>query len=250
MQLFGKQLRQLSIKAIKKMSKQQKIAIFDIDGTIFRKNLQFELINELSWMNIFPRKVRDQIVALYTDWLEHKGTYEQYRRGLVDLYEKYILGCNLKDIERASKLVVSFHQDRTYIFAEQLIRKLKQENYHMIAISGSPIEVVNEFNKKHLNFDAVFGSVYEYDKRGLCTGIAKYEPVNHKGQLVKQYMYEHGMTFENSYGMGDTESDANFLELVDNPIAFNPNENLKVIAEKKGWRIVVEKKDVIYDISI
>lgn len=229
--------------------KKQKIAIFDIDGTIFRKNLQFELINELSWMDIFPRKVRDQIVALYTNWLEHKGTYEQYRKGLVDLYEKNIRGCNRRDIERASKLVVSFHQNRTYIFAEQLIRKLRQEDYHMIAISGSPIEIVNEFNIKHLNFDAVFGSVYEYDRKGLCTGITKYEPVNHKGQLVKQYIYEHNMTLDDSYGIGDTESDASLLELVENPIAFNPNENLKAIAEERGWRIVVEKKDVIYDIS-
>jgi len=231
------------------MPKQTKIAIFDIDGTIFRKNLQFELINELSWMDIFPRKVRDQIVSLYTKWLEHKGTYEQYRVGLIELYGKYICGCNPKDIECASKIVVSFHQDRTYIFAEQLIRKLRQENYHMIAISGSPIEIVREYNRKHLKFDAVFGSIYEHDEKGFYTGETKYKPVNHKGQLVKQYIYEHNMTLEDSYGMGDTESDASFLELVENPIAFNPNDNLKSIAEEKGWRIVVEKKDVIYNIS-
>ena len=117
------------------VNKQNKIAIFDIDGTIFRKNLQFELINEMSWMNIFPRKVRDQIVELYVNWLEHKGTYEQYRAGLVELYEKYINGCNVKDVRHASKIVVSFHQNRTYVFAEELIRKLRHENYHMIAIS-------------------------------------------------------------------------------------------------------------------
>lgn len=231
------------------MNKQQKIAIFDIDGTIFRKNLQFELINELSWMNIFPRKVRDQIVSFYTDWLEHKGTYEQYRTSLVDLYEKYIKGCTLKDVQRASKVVVAFHQDRTYIFAEQLIRRLKRENYHLIAISGSPIEVVKEFNNRHLKFDAVFGSVYDYDKNGIYSGIAKYEPVKHKGSLVKQYIYEHNMTLEDSYGMGDTESDVSFLEIVSNPIAFNPNENLKVVARERGWRLVVEKKDVIYEIE-
>jgi phosphoserine phosphatase len=52
-----------------------------------------------------------------------------------------------------------------------------------------------------------------------------------------------------SYGIGDTESDVKFLEVVENPIAFNPNENLRKIAEKKGWRIVVEKKDVVYEIK-
>ncbi|HOF42241.1 MAG TPA: HAD family phosphatase [Candidatus Moranbacteria bacterium] len=226
-----------------------KIAVFDIDGTIFRKNLQFELINELSWMNVFPRKVRNQIVSLYTDWIEHKGTYEQYRLGLVHLYEKCIKGCKLEDIERASKVVVSFHQDRTYIFAEQLIKKLRHDGYHLIAVSGSPIEIVKEYNRMHLRFNAVFGSVYECDDRGIYTGKTYYEPVRHKGSLVKQYVYEHNLTLEGSYGIGDTESDASFLEIVDNPTAFNPNDNLKKIAEKKGWHIVVEKKDVIYNIN-
>lgn len=231
------------------MIKKTKIAVFDIDGTIFRKNLQFELINELSWMNIFPRKVRNQIVKLYTDWLEHRGTYEQYRAGLVKLYEDCLPGCKCEDIERASKVVMAFHQERTYIFAEQLIEKLRRENYHLVAISGSPVEIVEEFNRKHLHFDAVFGSVYERDGKGRYTGKSDYEPVRHKGHLVKQYVYEHGLTLDDSYGMGDTESDVSLLESVANPIAFNPNENLKAVAQKNGWRIVVEKKDVIYEIS-
>ncbi|HPN55155.1 MAG TPA: HAD family phosphatase [Candidatus Moranbacteria bacterium] len=231
------------------MKKKKKIAIFDIDGTIFRKNLQFELINELSWMNVFPRKVRDQIVNLYTNWLEHKGTYEQYRAGLVELYEEYIKGCRLKDVELASKAVVSFHKDRTYIFAENLISKLRQAGYHLIAISGSPIEIVMEYNKSHLHFDEVFGTIYEYNENGIYTGKSAYEPVKHKGHLVKQYVYEHNILLEDSYGIGDTESDASILEIVENPIAFNPNENLKAIAEKNSWRIVVEKKDVIYEIN-
>jgi phosphoserine phosphatase len=49
--------------------------------------------------------------------------------------------------------------------------------------------------------------------------------------------------------VGDTESDVSMLEIVEQPIAFNPNQNLKEIAEKKGWKIIVEKKDVIYDLS-
>ena len=40
------------------MPRQTKIAIFDIDGTIFRKNLAFELIEELSRMGIFEEEIR------------------------------------------------------------------------------------------------------------------------------------------------------------------------------------------------
>jgi len=100
-----------------------------------------------------------------------------------------------------------------------------------------------------LQFDAVFGSVYEKDNKGFYTGKAIFEPTMNKGNVVKQYVVENELTFEESYGVGDTESDATFLDIVKHPIAFNPNFNLKEIAQKKGWEIVVEKKDVIYKIS-
>ena len=107
---------------------QRKLAIFDIDGTIFRKNLSFELINELSWMKIFPKSVRKELVHHYSDWLNHEGTYEEYRRALVNLYDTNIKGCKREDILDASRKVVPFYKNRTYIFAENLIKKLRKEN--------------------------------------------------------------------------------------------------------------------------
>jgi len=229
--------------------KKNKLAVFDIDGTIFRKNLHFELINELVWLKVFPQSIRKELNKAYTDWLEHVGTYEEYRKELVYLYAKHVKGCKVSDIERASEIVVPFHKDRTYVFAEKLIKKLKSENYHIIAVSGSPIEIVEEFNRLHLHFDEVFGSVYERNGDGTYTGEEGFVPVRNKGQFIKQYVYEKKLTFEDSYGVGDTESDVSFLELVDNPIAFNPNHNLKEIAQKNKWKIIVEKKDVIYEID-
>ncbi|MFA6047238.1 MAG: HAD family phosphatase [Parcubacteria group bacterium] len=226
----------------------QKIAIFDIDGTIFRKNLAFELIDQLAWMNIFDKKVRKTLISLYTRWLDHKGTYEEYRKALVILYAENLKGCKKSDIIEASREAMPFYKDRSYIYANQLIDKLKKEDYHIIAVSGSPIEIVEEYNK-YLGFNAVFGSVYETDEDGYYTGKALFEPTIHKGHVVKQYVMENKLTFEGSYGVGDTESDAKFLEIVENPIAFNPNSNLHAMALEKGWKIVVEKKDVIYEIN-
>lgn len=228
--------------------KQRKIAVFDIDGTIFRKNLAFELINELAWLKVFKKEVRNELVSLYTKWLDHQGTYEDYRKALVLLYETNLKGCKEVDIVRASKLVMPFYKDRTYIFATDLIEKLRGEGYQIIAVSGSPSEIVKEYNQ-YLKFDEVFGSVYEVDENGFYTGKALFEPTVHKGHVVRQYVTENNLTLEDSYGIGDTESDAKFLDIVAHPIAFNPNMNLRKIAEEHGWRIVVEKKDAIYEIT-
>lgn len=227
----------------------QPVAIFDIDGTIFRKNLHFELINELSWMKVFPSEIRKKLSAIYSDWLEHEGTYDEYRRALVTLYAKHVKGIARKDVLQAAKIAIPFQAKRTYIFAEKLMRELRKKKYHIIAVSGSPLEIVEEYNRHYLKFDAVFGSVYEVDAEGRYTGIATFEPSLDKGAVVKQYIFEHKLSLAESHGVGDTESDIPFLEMVQYPIAFNPNQNLKQAAEKNAWRIVVEKKDVVYEIG-
>lgn len=226
----------------------KKLAIFDIDGTVFRKNLHFELIDELSWRGIFSKSSRKVLVQTYARWIEHQGTYEEYRKKIISIYAKELEGCSQKDIIEASKKVAEFNKDRTYIFARDLIRKLWKEKYSVIAISGSPIEVIKEYNK-YLKFDEVFGSVYETNGQGIYTGKSIFEPVRHKGHLVGQYIAEKNLTLDGSYGIGDTESDESFLNMVSHPIAFNPNLNLERVARRKGWKIVVEKKDVIYDIT-
>lgn len=229
-------------------NKRQKLAIFDIDGTVFRKNLHFELIDELSWRGIFSKDARRVLVGTYASWLEHRGTYEDYRKKIIKIYSEELRGCSQLDILKASRKVADFNKARTYIFSRDLVKKLRAEKYIIIAVSGSPLEIVREYNK-YLKFDEVFGSVYETDGKGKYTGKAIFEPVKHKGHLVGQYISEKNLTLEGSVGVGDTESDISFLKMVERPIAFNPNLNLEKAARRNGWKIVVEKKDVIYDIG-
>ncbi|MFA5961205.1 MAG: HAD-IB family phosphatase [Parcubacteria group bacterium] len=235
------------IKEICKKMHKKKIAIFDIDGTIFRKNLAFELLNELSWMKIFPKTVRSELMTLYGHWLDNEGTYEAYRVKLVDLYEKNLKGKSQEDIIKAAKVVADFNAKRTYIFAKKIIEEMRHDHV-MLMISGSPIEIVKEY-AEILQFDAYYGSVYEIDKNKLYTGKTVFEPTHDKGSVVKQFVAENDISLVGSFGIGDTQSDASFLELVDAPIAFNPDLNLRQIAQKKGWKIMVEKKDVLYEIN-
>ena len=235
--------------AFMESTEKTKAAIFDIDGTIFRKNLHFELINELSWLRVFPSHVRKTLVDLYSKWLTHTGTYEDYRIALIDLYARFLRGCTPEDVARAASSVVPFRERQTYIFAEDLIEKLRGDGYLLFAISGSPMEIVSAYNRDYLHFDRVIGSVYEVGEDGRYTGVASYEPSRDKGTAARKLFEDYHLSFAESYGVGDTESDIKFLELVEHPIAFNPNENLKAVAEEKGWRIVVEKKDVVYEID-
>lgn len=225
----------------------KKIAIFDIDGTIFRKNLQFELLDGLAYAGIFSAKTEGRLVHLYREWLNNRGTYEAYRKELVALYKKELKGKKKDDVMRIAKKVAAFHHERVFIYARKMIKELRP-THHLVAISGSPIEIVSEFNT-YLKFDDVFGTVYGIDERKSYLGTEIYSPVKDKAGAVMRYVAERGISLDDSIGFGDTESDIPMLEAVEHPVAFNPNLNLYHHAKRAGWKIVVERKDVIYTIK-
>lgn len=225
----------------------KKLAIFDIDGTIFRKNLLFELITELVFSGVFTKITREELIDMYGDWVNQRHTYEQHRDRMVEIYKNNIIGCQEEDIKKIAQKVVKLNSQRIYIFTKNLIEELRKDHY-LIIISGSPIEIVGEY-AKNFQFDKFFGSIYEINKEGCYTGEALFVPVENKGEIISDFAQKEGFSFKESVGVGDTESDAKFLTLVEKPIAFNPNKGLKAIAEFEKWEIIVERKDVIYEFN-
>jgi phosphoserine phosphatase len=69
-----------------------------------------------------------------------------------------------------------------------------------------------------------------------------------KANILKRAVEKEGLTLKGSVGVGDTESDISFLELVEKPICFNPNKRLYTYAKRNDWKVVVERKDVIYEL--
>lgn len=226
--------------------KKRKLAIFDIDGTIFRSSLFLELTYELVRQGTFPKTLLDEVEEDYALWLNRKGDYRAYAYKLVEIFVSRIKGKSEKDFVKASKKVIRNHIEKVYRYTRDLIKDLKKENYFLLAVSGSPQYVVEEFTK-YYNFDSYICTMFEA-KRGILTGN-RYKIEHQKGELIKNFVIENSsVTLKGSIGVGDTESDASFLEIVDTPIAFNPSMKLVEKAKKSSWRIVVERKDVIYDI--
>jgi phosphoserine phosphatase len=72
---------------------------------------------------------------------------------------------------------------------------------------------------------------------------------HNKDLALKELVAKHNATFDGSYAVGDSFSDSKMMEIVNNPIAFNPDKELLSVAKKKGWKIVVERKNVIYELE-
>ncbi|MDO8556992.1 MAG: HAD-IB family hydrolase [Candidatus Jorgensenbacteria bacterium] len=229
--------------------KKQRVAIFDIDGTIFRSSLIIELIDALIQAGIFKRSVTKVYAKEYRAWLDRRGTYEDYIEAVVRGYMANLKGVSHFEFLKICKEVAEFHKDRVYRYTRDLVRGLEKKNYFLLAISNSPKEIVEEFCKK-LGFNKVYGRMYETDSNNKFTGKILYlDIIRDKAKVLKRAVLKDNLTLRGSIGVGDTESDVAFLKLVERPICFNPNRKLYDYAKRRGWEIVVERKDMIYELK-
>lgn len=227
---------------------QKKVAIFDIDGTIFRSSLFIKLIEEFIDLKIFPAKAREEYLQSYCAWLDRQGPYQDYLDKMILIFNKHLKGVKRKDFEKVSEKIAQTHKNRVYKFTRDLIKELKGKGYYLLAISRSP-KIILDYFCKEWQFDKVYGFIYEFDKKEKATGGALYQDlIMDKKKIVQRAIAKENLTLHNSVGVGDSLSDAVFLKIVDYPICFNPNKELYKQAKKNGWKIVVERKDVIYEI--
>ncbi|MBI2552239.1 HAD family phosphatase [Candidatus Uhrbacteria bacterium] len=230
------------------MATKRKLAVFDVDGTIFRSSLTRRLFSYLVNEGIFPARARAEVEPYLRAWLNRKGTYDAYLEKLVKVFICHIKGKRQADVRRISRDVVAAEKSHVYRFTRDLIEKLRKKNYFLVAISGSPFEIVRWYNR-FLRFDRTYGWVLETDARRRYTGKARYTySVFDKEFLVKHVVKKYNLTLSGSVAVGDSESDISMLKLAVRAIAFNPSRGLYQAAKKKGWEIVVERKDVVYRI--
>lgn len=228
--------------------RRHKIAVFDIDGTIFRSSLLVAFNKALTKSGVIPQAAVSELLDEYYAWAERRGSYDDYIAKVVAVHTKHIAGKERRYVAAAADLAFLAHRDRVYRYTRDLVRKLRRTHL-LLAISGSPVEMVVPFGR-YFGFDHMWGSVYEVDRRGRYTGrVLDARSFNRKDEIISAFTAERGLTLRGSWGVGDTESDIGFLKLVDHPICFNPNKTLYNIARRRGWAIVVERKNVVYHIA-
>jgi phosphoserine phosphatase len=136
----------------------------------------------------------------------------------------------------------------TYVYTRQLIQTLKKNNFFLISISGSELRVVSAFSKA-LGFDAWVGQVQYLDDGKKLTGQVQAlgQP---KDKILQTLITKFDLETRGSLAVGDTSSDISILNMVENPIVFNPNQALFKTAREKSWMVVLERKDMVYGMTL
>lgn len=226
----------------------KKFAVFDIDGTLIRWQLYHAVADRLAKKGLLGEDTHTKLHEARMVWKrrEYPKAYPDYEQKLIAAYEAALPALDVKTFDEIAAEVAEEYKTQVYTYTRDLISKLKQKGYMLLAISGSHEELIRHIAAQY-GFDDWIATKYER-KNGRFTG--KHFIASHDKKLVlEKLIQKHNLDIKDSYGVGDTKSDIPLLAAVEHAIAFNPDFELLQAAQKNSWKIVVERKSNIYELE-
>lgn len=225
----------------------RKFAVFDIDGTLIRWQLYHAIADEMARRGHINSRRYQAMKDARLAWKKRSGSsFRDYEKQVIVIYEAVLKTLTFEQLEDAIEAVFQEYKDQVYIYTRDLIAKLKKAGYLLFAISGSQTEIVAKV-AEYYDFDDYVGTVYIRSK-GSFSG-QKTIGSHYKDKTLQVMVKKHGAIYEGSMAIGDSQSDAAMLDLVEQPLAFNPDIELFSHAQSRGWKVVIERKNMIYELE-
>lgn len=226
----------------------QPFAVFDIDGTLIRWQLYHAVVDRLAKKNLLGSSASEQLHDARMVWKrrEHPTAFRQYELSLIEIYESALPILTPKQFDQVVDEIATEYKEQIYTFTRDLAKSLKDKGYVLIAISGSHEELVGHIARQY-NFDIWVGSRYER-RNNMFTG-KKFVASSDKQTTLEALIEKENLSLKGSVGVGDSHSDAKFLKLVEQPIAFNPDQDLFKVARENKWMVVIERKNMVYTLK-
>ncbi|MBE9537982.1 MAG: HAD family hydrolase [Proteobacteria bacterium] len=212
------------------------LAIFDLDNTLIGGDSD----------NLWGQYVCDQKLVDAAGFEQQNNQfYEDYKSGTLDInaYLRFALS-SLKG--QPGDVLVAWHREfmRTIIQpimlpkAKALIAKHRDQGDTLLIITATNVYVTRPIAEA-LGIENLLGCEAEIVD-GLYTGEPSGVPSYREGKVTRlnAWLEETGESMDGAYFYGDSQHDLPLLELVDNPVAVDPDETLRARAVAQRWPIV------------
>jgi HAD superfamily hydrolase (TIGR01490 family) len=157
-------------------------------------------------------KAKEAMVALSKGW-DKQQVEDIVRDVLINLIDPYV------------------YQEALDLIA--LHRALGRKVY---VVSSSPEEVVRPL-AEHVGIPEILATRAETEDGKYTGRLAFYAYAEGKAEAIRQVAEREGIDLRGSYAYSDSFTDLPMLEAVGNPVAVNPDRELRREAEKRGWQI-------------
>ena len=211
------------------------LALFDLDNTLLSGDSDYEWGQFLVRKNLVDKKAYEEANIRF---------YEQYKQGVLDIYEWSAF--TFKPLaERSMEALSLLHKD----YMQQVIRPLmgdkakatieqhRQQGHTLMVITATNSfvtrPIVEAFGIENLiaTESKIVNGRYTTDVEGIpCFNKGKVERLN-------DWLKINNESLEGSYFYSDSHNDLPLLEIVEHPIAVDPDETLEAVAKEREWEI-------------
>ena len=220
-----------------------RVAIFDFDGTLYRKETFKLLMSHMKNHPVYHTKyghffrwVAPRFAAykmkMYPEARMKERSMQKYISVLDELTKQ-----ELEDF--FAKVTIEMHED----FNQEVVTKLEEhitDGVHVMLVSGAyTIFLEAIVNGLPFSFDTLIGSEIPFNEQMIDKSKSIYH-INgtRKNKAIHQALAGKKVDWKNSFAYADSYSDLPVLELVGNPIAVQPDPKLKTIAKQRKWQII------------
>jgi HAD superfamily hydrolase (TIGR01490 family) len=212
-------------------------AFFDLDKTVISRSSTLALSRPLYRAGMVSRSqllrgAYAQLVYLLVGADEDK--MERLKDGMLQLTR----GWDRTQVERLVENVILDVID-PFVYAEalDLMELHRAEGRRIYIVSSSPEEVVRPL-ARHFGVSGVIATRAGVGPDGRYTGeLEFYAFGEQKAEAVRAVAARTGIDLSGSFAYTDSITDLPLLEIVGNPVAANPDRELRKIAEERGWQI-------------
>ena len=212
------------------------LAIFDLDDTIIGGDSDYLWGEFLCDIGAVDAETYREINERY---------YQQYELGTLDIYKysefaiEVLTRFSLKELALMHQQFMVDKIEPIFLDkAQQLIDNHRSQGDTLLVVTAT-CRFVTEPIAKHYGIDnllAIETEIIGGRYTGKLIGIPTY--ASGKVDNLMPWLKENDETLEGSSFYSDSHNDIPLLELVDHPIAVNPNAALKTYAEDKNWPIL------------
>ncbi|UYZ84094.1 HAD-IB family hydrolase [Entomomonas sp. E2T0] len=213
-----------------------KLALFDLDNTLLAGDSDHAWGDWLCKWGILDK-------AHYK--AKNDEFYEKYQAGIMDVKE--YLNFSLAILGKASikqlhEWQLQFMQDTIEPMilkkGEELLEQHRKEGHKLVIITATN-RFITEPIAKRLGVNNLIATECEM-KDGHYTGRSTGVPCYQEGKVTRlnDWLKQNNADLEGSYFYSDSKNDLPLLSLVENPIAVDPDEELRKHAQTQGWSII------------
>ncbi len=212
------------------------LALFDLDNTLLSGD------SDVAWGRFLAEK---NIVDAQWYAAQHDRFYAEYEAGVLDIHEflAFQLAPLAKhDLALLKALRLEFMTEKIAPMVTESARRLVEKHRrdgHTLLIVTATNSFITQPIAQVFDIPVLIATEPEV-VNGRFTGRVSGVPSFREGkvELVRQWVDDGGETLTDSWFYSDSHNDLPLLEIVDNPVAVDPDEALRKIATDRGWPVM------------